>query len=105
MTDFHVNLNFLEPWEEDNNLFFVNELENEVVDDHELSGIRLKTIARRMDQDDFLFQLIEEPNKYVEVHLTWTKESSKNYPRYKFFSTFQEWINNRMIPDNFEYKD
>lgn len=104
MVDSHINFSFQEPWIEDNNIAFVEELRREIVENHVLSGVSLKTIARRLDRDDILFKLFELPNKYVEVHLTWTKETSKDYPRYIFYNSFEEWIRNRMIPSDIEYE-
>ncbi|WP_379181776.1 hypothetical protein [Paenibacillus sp. GCM10023252] len=84
----------------DESILFVEQLNKEIGPKHLLAGVRLKTIARRFDQDDVLFQLIDEPHKYVEVHLTWTNNKNNEWPRAKIFNSFEEWIQMKMIPDH-----
>lgn len=103
MTRSHINFKFLEPWIMNESQELVRELEKEVNRSHILFGINLRTVARRIDQDDVLYQIVNDPGKYVEVHLTWAKNESELWPRAKIYNTFDEWIINRMNPNNAAY--
>jgi hypothetical protein len=98
---------YLEPWIPEISKTFLEELQNEISENHILNGIDLIVTARRLDKDEVLFQLQEDPNKYVHVHLTWRgdKELNTNWPISRVFNSFEEWAKEVMLLDNKEYEE
>jgi hypothetical protein len=99
----------LSPWESiresneaANNLH--KELQRELAPDHALYGKRVEAIARRIDNDDVLFKMLDDSNQYVVVHLTWTgdKENNIEFPWATFFPNFETWIIECMEKDHQE---
>ena len=101
-----MEFEFKEPWErlEPGNDFHL-ELEREVCKGHKLFGVMAKAISKRVDRDDFLFELSDDTNRFAVVHLTWQKEDSIKWPTVEFYKTFDDWRNNRMNPDSVEWND
>ncbi|MFB4322438.1 hypothetical protein RB298_08905 [Priestia sp. BR_2] len=103
MTTIPEDFTYLEPWEDETSDRFADELSKEISSEHILFGVQVKTLARRCDRDDFLFSLIEQPGTYVQVHLTWKHEESADWPKTLLFSSFEDWVNTSMLPDNRDY--
>lgn len=85
----------------------VNQLNFEINDDHLLATKSVKTIARRQDNDDVLFEILNDEYKYAVVHLTWAqhKEISREYPRTKLYKTWNEVFDNRIMIDHKDFQD
>ncbi|NIT60695.1 MAG: hypothetical protein GWN00_32175 [Aliifodinibius sp.] len=71
-----------DPWQpaNDNSQNIESELKKELNEGHKLYGKRLKVKARRIDNDDVLFELSD--GNYAVVHLTWSvkKEINSDWP-------------------------
>lgn len=59
--------------------YLTEELEKELPLKHILYGKNAIAVARREDNDDVIFW-IEKLNKYAVVHLTFSKETSSEFP-------------------------
>lgn len=70
-----------------------SELRREVSDRHSLSNRQAVAIARRSDTDDVLFLLDED--QVAEVHLTWSKENSAEFPWTTLCGRIQDWLKQR----------
>ena len=79
------------------------QLQTELSDDHQLKNKIVKTIARRQDRDDVLFEL--DDNKFAVVHLTWqrTAHSDTRWPTTKFFNDWQDVYNNCILTDSCDF--
>ena len=75
------------------------ELKREAPQGHILFGRSPITIARRVDCDDYLFLLHEDPPRFAVVHLTYKIETDPNWPAAEIFNTIEDWIQTRMLPD------
>ncbi|MGB0907454.1 MAG: hypothetical protein ACPGVT_08170 [Maricaulaceae bacterium] len=79
---------------EDSKLNIRNELIRELCDTHCLHGQDLRPIARHQGRDDFLFARADDaPDCYV-VHLTWSKETSPNFPWTTAFKSYSDFTQN-----------
>lgn len=78
------------------------QFEREAHPDHMLFGRKLKTIARRQDNDDVLFELLDAPKGYAVVHLTWAERrlASGTFPNTRIFTDWDEVIARVFVPDN-----
>jgi hypothetical protein len=85
----------------------VKQLQIEINDDHVLANKVVKTIARRQDNDDVLFEIVNDEYKYAVVHLTWSQhtEISRDYPRTKLYKTWQDLYDNRIMVDHVDFED
>lgn len=78
----------VDPWwviPDEMSVVLETELEREISADHILHGKKSLAVARRMDRDDVVFWL-DELEKFAVVHLTYAKETSKDFPRTELFS-------------------
>ena len=57
---------------------------------HILASKILKSVARRQDNDDALFELDNDVYKYAVVHLTWTQKRLAD-SRYPFTDVYKDW--------------
>lgn len=103
----HDSFTFLEPWvpvrEYGHNL--EQELQKEIVSGHPLYSRRVRAIAQRTDCDDVLFEVDSAEHPYAVVHLSWTGEPEHDpkWPDTQLFPTWEQWAEQRMIPDNVKY--
>ena len=94
-------LHYLKPWYPES-VDLAIQLRREINKKHILYGKTVKTIARRQDNDDVLFEVDNCDYKYAMVHLTWgqrTMEDSK-YPTTKTYKDWQDVYENRIIIDH-----
>lgn len=100
--------NWLEPWHriEGDGQHLVAELAREVGPSHPLFGLHAIPLGRRRDSDDVLFALPESQKPLALVHLTWSgrRETDSQWPFTKFFSSWDDWIEQGMKPDHREYQ-
>jgi len=68
------------------------ELRRELKPGHPLFGLPARAIARRSDQDDVLFKLLDGTGRVAEVHLTWARNEKPPWPRVELFASLAEWI-------------
>ncbi|MGE5474890.1 MAG: hypothetical protein ACM3UU_11790 [Ignavibacteriales bacterium] len=94
----------LEPWEliKKEKLSIEQELQKEICDRHVLFGLKVEAVARRYDQDDFLFYLPDYQYKCAVVHLTWNIERDVMYPRTKLYLDIEDWKVKCMVKDYFD---
>lgn len=100
------NREILEPWyaTKDN---FVDQLKKEIGKEHILHGREVRSIAKREDNDDVLFEVIASSDfMYAKVHLTWASEPADDslWPLTQCYKTWQEVYDYVMIPDNENWK-
>lgn len=53
-------------------------LADEIAPGHVLEGKRVRMIARRVDTDDVLYEVMTEPPSFAVVHLTWSDRRQTN---------------------------
>lgn len=81
---------------------FEAELREEMVELHPVFNISTVCLARRSMRDDFLFMLgpYSGDHGLAVVHLTWTGESTPEFPWTTLFYDFQDFLRDwRRIPD------
>lgn len=100
-----ASFSYLEPWvaveEQDGPL--VNELNREVCPGHPLHGAQTRALARRIDQNDVLFELLEPERRVAVVHLTWKRENDPRWPHAVLLPDLDNWANLIMKIDHEEY--
>jgi len=96
----------LEPWESVGvGEKLVAELHLELPPHHTLYRCRVEAVARRRDNDDVLFRVVEEPARLAVVHLTWrmAEEPDPHFPWTRFYVDLQDWVERCMIPAHREW--
>ncbi len=76
------------------------ELSKELAAGHPLFGHRVRAVARRIDNDEVLFE-VDSPNyPYAMVHLTWSgkPESDPTWPSTQLFPAWEDWVERRAEP-------
>jgi hypothetical protein len=95
----------MKPWQpiqSDENL--AGEAARELSDGHPLYGKKLKAIARRQDQDDVLFELIDDTPRVAVLHLTWSgKREKPPWPRSDIYQSLDDFAKSRMESDAIEF--
>jgi hypothetical protein len=74
---------------------FLDELRRELRRGHRLRGATVEVFADRDGaSDDVLFRLVDHPDRFAIVHLTWRRrpEISPEWPRILFEGTFDEFV-------------
>jgi len=102
---------FLKPWQkladdaegQKKADLLLGELIKEIHFDHPLSGLPLRAVAMRQDQDDVLFEVLGRGDLLAVVHLTWQKEIDSRWPHTELFSSWQHWMDAVMIPDHEDF--
>jgi|GEM_PF-1134855 len=89
---------FEPPWQE-TSLDLEEELYRECIKGHKLYGIKAKAVARRQDNDDVLYELVNGSGEYAVVHLTWNKEKTPDWPWSEIYKSYEDWKTNRYLPD------
>ena len=89
-------LTWIEPWDEvtaEDGVGLAEELQREICNrEHVLFGRAAIGVGARRDLDDFLFYLGATPPSFALVHLTWNRESRRDWPYTKFFENAQDWL-------------
>jgi hypothetical protein len=85
----------------------IAELKLEVSENHLLFNQTVTVLARRLDCDDILFKLENPKGQFAVVHLTGIgkRESNAIFPRTKIYSSFEDFVKNRMQPDALEFSN
>ena len=94
---------FLEPWCAFNKNF-ATQLHRELSSDHVLYGATVRTIARREDCDDVLFEVMDREYQFAKVHLTWQgMQPDGHWPRTTLYKDWNEVYEKLLLPDHNEY--
>ena len=77
------------------------ELIREIAIGHPLFGVPTKTIGRRDDCDDVLFQVEDGSGRVAVVHLTWSMQSETfpDCPHTIFYESLKAWADEGMRLD------
>ena len=65
-----------------------------------------EVVARRSDTNDILVAINPHLCECAQVRLTWSGKTEMNpeVPKMELEATFQDWIQNRMLPDHEAYR-
>jgi hypothetical protein len=97
-------IHFLEPWDK-TDIDLTIELKKEVNIGHILYNKEVKTIGRRQDNDDVLYEVYNSDFTFALVHLTWKGKPEINpYPHTRTFNNFIDVYNNLIVKDNREWE-
>lgn len=99
-------IHYLKPWHADDKGLTI-QLHREINKKHILYGKSVKTIARRQDNDDVLFEVDNAEFKYAMVHLTWAQKmlDDPKYPRTETYKDWHEVYENRIVKDHEGWED
>src|ERR1051325_5049860 len=72
----------------------VDELQRELSTDHALSSVPVETLAYDGASDDVLFRRLDNPARFVVIHLTWSgsTEIDPCWPHIVFEGSFEEFV-------------
>jgi len=85
---------------------FSQQLYNEITSGHLMEGKKVKSIARRQDMDDFLFEIENDEYQFAVVHLTWTKtQVSNKWPITRLYKDWNDVYQNRILKDKWKPED
>ncbi len=97
------------PWyfsiNKEENKTFLKELRKEIHRNHLLHGRvkELQLFARCGPSDDCL-SMNTKTSEYFVIHLTWKgKKEREGFPSVQEYKSLNDWIQNRLIPDQREY--
>lgn len=92
------------PWHLEN-IDLTKQLHRELSEKHVLFGVPMKTIGRRQDNDDVLFELENQKHQFVVVHLTWSSHTiaDPTYPAIRFYKDWEDLYENRLLPDSRDF--
>lgn len=71
-----------------------DELNKEMCKGHKLYGLKFKALARKADRDVFLFNVEGAGSPLYVVHLTWSKETSPEWPWITPFESKDDFTSN-----------
>ena len=82
------------------------ELSQEVCLLHHLASLDREVVARRIDTHDILVAINPHLCECAQVQLTWSGKTEMNpeVPKMELEATFQDWVQNRMLPDHRAYR-
>jgi|EndMetStandDraft_4_1072995.scaffolds.fasta_scaffold176510_2 hypothetical protein len=88
------------PWHWDDT-DLTTQLRRELPLDHKLVFKKVRSIGRRQDNDDVLFEIEDDHYKYAVVHLTWAQNRLKDnsYPTTEFYEDWDDVFKNRILLD------
>lgn len=83
------------------------QLRREINENHILFGKLVKTIARRQDNDDVLFEIVGADFKYAVVHLTWAQEalSDVHFPTTSLYEDWPDVYEDRIAKDSINWDE
>lgn len=82
------------------------ELSQEVCLLHHLASLDREVVARRIDTHDILVAINPHLCECAQVSFTWSGKTEMNpeVPKMELEATFQDWVQNRMLPDHRAYR-
>ena len=80
-------------------------LSREIAPGHVLEGKKVRMIARRVDTDDVLYEVMTNPPSYAVVHLTWSEQRQTN-PLFPWTTMFESMdrFREQMLRDVKDYE-
>ena len=75
------------------------ELTREICATHVLAGCNVVALARRCDNDDWLFGIIHPQGRFAVVHLTYQRETLPQWPVTQLFADWDELERLCLLPD------
>ncbi len=104
-----ASLQLLTPWEPIDPVDsgrFEDEYAVEIGKAHPLYGVPVKAVARRIDCDDVLFELLRHLCEYAVVHLTWSgrEESDPRWPSCDIYADEADLMEHCIRPTHQEYE-
>lgn len=80
------------------------ELRSELAAGHSLYGLPVRTLARRQDNDDVLFQIEDGTGRVAEVHLAWAaKPDRMPFPLSGIYESLEVWATEPMLQSHKEF--
>jgi hypothetical protein len=72
---------------------------------HPLASLDREVVAHRTDTDDILVAINPNLCECAQVRLTWSGKTEMNpeVPNMELQATFQDWVQERMLPDHKAY--
>jgi hypothetical protein len=72
---------------------------------HPLAPLDREVVARRIDTNDILVAINPHLCECAQVNLTWSRKTEMNpeVPNLELQATFQDWVQERMLPDHRVY--
>ena len=100
-----MNMNYREPWKacDDDENKLSQELRHETPKRHILYGLKTQALARRIDCDDVLFEILDGSQQVAVVHLTWTQEFEPSWPATEVYMNIERWEKECMLPEYQEW--
>lgn len=97
-------IKYKNPWYETNQ-DLTQQLKIEIAANHILADKKVKTMARRDDNDDVLYKILDKDFSYAIVHLTWkqTKHNDPKWPRTRIFKNLEE-VQKQINKDNTDWE-
>ena len=100
----HADIEFKPPWERvsaKEKMRLEAELATECSLLHSLATVECLAVARRIDSNDVLFEINPLLCECAVVRLTWSEhvEMRTGIPAFDIFVTFDDWVQERMLPD------
>ena len=97
-------IKYKNPWYETEQ-DLTQQLKLEIASNHVLANKKVKTIARRNDNDDVLYKIIDKVPTYAIVHLTWkqSKHTNPKWPRTKILKNFND-VQEQINKDNLDWE-
>jgi hypothetical protein len=82
---------------------FTAELSSELSTKHILFGLKVAAVAHLIDRDDVLFEIAGGSAPLAVIHPTWNRESDPHWPTVRLFASWDEWVQDEMLPAHEEY--
>ncbi|WP_113652765.1 hypothetical protein [Pedobacter namyangjuensis] len=104
MNNFNQTEALPEPWYwTDQNLN--DQLASELSPGHILYGKKVRTLARREDNDDVLFNVMNAEFTFAVVHLTWSENTDEGgkWPIVEIYNNWNQLYENRIQIDHENY--
>ncbi len=102
-----TDINWKKPWiplSEEESKGVGIELKKEISEKHQLYGVNIRAIAKRIDCDDVLFEI--ENGAFAVVHLTYAQypEPDPQWPYTIKYNNVDDLIKNCLVPNNEEFE-
>jgi len=104
-----AEIRILEPWRvlaastEGMARVLSDRLADQVPEGHLLYGLKATALATRCDRDDVLFEVEGGTARLAVVHMTWRKETDPHWPTTTLFDSWDQWVQEDMIPAHREH--
>jgi hypothetical protein len=94
-------MNFRYPWIALNNpKLYEAQMAKELLSGHILFGVPVKGLARIDGRDEYLFSLLDDTNRVVVVHLSFSVSVTPEWPWSELYSSLSDWESRHMPSDD-----